>query len=743
MLSWRSIRRIGLLSTSSALAYALIVSTPAGSGGAPVTVGAPDVILTEDSPQAGPESPDAAPDAAPEQAPRVKVTQVDVPAVKPVTQKGAAKQGSAIGNLVAEFPATRMADFGLVGVTWEGTTSPGGLLVEVRTRSTGGWGNWQELHGEDSDDEGGRGGTEAMWVGNADGVAARVTSTTGEEPADLKIVTIDAGEDSATASNTATTAAGSTVSPAVYSAPGVVTGTATATQAAEGAPTYTAIPKMFSRSQWGASPGTTCDTPLTGKTTRGAVVHHTAGSNSYSQADSDNIVRAVQAYHVKGQKWCDIGYNFLVDKYGQIFEGRRGGVNLPVRAAHSGNAAVNTETTGVSLMGNFETANPSTAMKTAVVKLIGWRLGTNYLKAKGTYKLGGKTLNMISGHRNVVSTACPGKYAYAWLSATGGLRDRVTSYIPKHSSSIKTRAAQLGATKTGLVYAGEYPSGVGRKTRFANLDMTWHSVAGTHYVDGTIRTEFNRLGGESKVLGFPTSDTTASGLTGVAYSRFQAGIIYRIMQSNGTNKAFGLYAQIEDEYDRLSGPRGGLGVPISSITKSGSVQRANFKNGYITYDESTGKSAAIVGGKPVANSPGSLPSATADALKRLQPGRIVVLGGTGVVSAAVETQLAKFTSGGVSRRWGADRYATAAAVAGEVAATVETVFVAGGAAYADALAGAALAGRGNDPVLLTKPGSLPSATADAVTRLQPGRIVVLGGTGVVSAAVETQLAKFA
>ena len=126
---------------------------------------------------------------------------------------------------------------------------------------------------------------------------------------------------------------------------------------------------------------------------------------------------------MNSRDWCDIGYNFLIDKYGQIFEGRAGGIDKPVRGAHAGNGPVNEETMGVSLMGTFTSTSPTSAMKSATADLIAWRFSDYGIKAKGTYSLGGKTLNRIAGHRNVVSTECPGAKVYAWLSASGGLRD--------------------------------------------------------------------------------------------------------------------------------------------------------------------------------------------------------------------------------------------------------------------------------------------------------------------------------
>jgi SpoIID/LytB domain protein len=140
----------------------------------------------------------------------------------------------------------------------------------------------------------------------------------------------------------------------------------------------------------------------------------------------------------------------------------------------------------------------------------------------------------------------------------------------------------------------------------------------------------------------------------------------------------------------------------------------------------------------------SLPSATAAALTKLKPARIFVLGQTGAVSDKVKETLARYaTTGVVTRLGGADRYATAAQVAALYPAGLDTVYVASGEAFPDALAGAAAAAAGNAPVLLTKGASLPSDTVSALSRLQPRRIVVVGGEGAVTPAVVDQLKPYA
>jgi putative cell wall-binding protein len=134
-----------------------------------------------------------------------------------------------------------------------------------------------------------------------------------------------------------------------------------------------------------------------------------------------------------------------------------------------------------------------------------------------------------------------------------------------------------------------------------------------------------------------------------------------------------------------------------------------------------------------------IPTGTAAALSFLQPDQIVVLGGTGVVSEAVKAQLGNY-SPSVIRIAGASRYATAAAIsAATYTPGVEEVLIATGTNFPDALAGAAVAGKQGDPLLLVTPTSIPGPTATELIRLHPHRITILGGTGAVSAAVSNAL----
>ncbi|GAA4286912.1 hypothetical protein GCM10022262_12710 [Georgenia daeguensis] len=184
---------------------------------------------------------------------------------------------------------------------------------------------------------------------------------------------------------------------------------------------------------------------------------------------------------------------------------------------------------------------------------------------------------------------------------------------------------------------------------------------------------------------------------------------------------------------------------------SAAVSRANFSagepvvyvaNGQTSVDALSAAPVAGMQGAPVLlTQAGTLPGAVAQELKRLAPRRIVVLGGIGAVSSGVERQLASY-AGSVSRWSGADRYAVSAAVSkGTFSAGAPVVYVANGLTSVDALSAAPVAGMNGAPVLLTQPGALPTSVLAELRRLDPGRVVVLGGTGAVGTSVESQLAR--
>ncbi len=193
---------------------------------------------------------------------------------------------------------------------------------------------------------------------------------------------------------------------------------------------------------------------------------------------------------------------------------------------------------------------------------------------------------------------------------------------------------------------------------------------------------------------------------------------------------------------RLAGAnRYATSATLSAATFAPGVPAAVLATGSGYPDALAGASLAKrLGGPVLLVGRDAIPAAVAAELSRLRPGRIVVLGGTASISSAVATAAAGYTSGGVTRISGSDRYATASAVSAKTSSPgVATAYVATGLGFPDALAGAAVAARDGAPVLLVSRWSVPASTAAELTRLHPGRIVVLGGSAVVSDGVLTAL----
>jgi hypothetical protein len=185
-------------------------------------------------------------------------------------------------------------------------------------------------------------------------------------------------------------------------------------------------PLLIDRETWGANEAIRRAPPSYATALQFALVHHTAGTNSYTASQSAAIVRGIEIYHVKGNGWNDIGYNFLVDKYGQVFEGRYGGVDKPVIGAHA--EGFNTGSVGVAMLGTYGTSAPSAVARTALARLLAWRLDIAHVDPKSTltWVSGGNArfaagvpvfIRAVSGHRDTGFTSCPGAALYSQLDA--------------------------------------------------------------------------------------------------------------------------------------------------------------------------------------------------------------------------------------------------------------------------------------------------------------------------------------
>lgn len=316
-------------------------------------------------------------------------------------------------------------------------------------------------------------------------------------------------------------------------------------------------PAIISRAEWGADESLRCGSPQYDNGIRAAVVHHTAGSNDYSPLESAGIVKAIYTYHSKTLGWCDIAYNALVDKYGQVFEGSAGGLTKAVEAFHTG--GFNRNTWGVAMIGNFDDVPPTPIQLRTVGRLLGWRLGMDGVDPKGTVALesagshyttfaAGTIANLptIFTHRDVGNTDCPGNAAYALMDE---IRD-IASHFNDPPEEL------INALKGGAIYD--------------------HWLA---------------MGGMNSVLGAPTSpEDNAEG--NARFAEFAKGAMYWSPEIGPQPVTGAIY----DAWASLSYERGPLGLPTSAEIQEPLQITQNFQHGALNYERLTGNVTSVVDG---------------------------------------------------------------------------------------------------------------------------------------------------
>jgi hypothetical protein len=260
------------------------------------------------------------------------------------------------------------------------------------------------------------------------------------------------------------------------------------------APAIAHAPPVITRAQWGANELIKRGQPSYAGQVRFAVVHHTAGTNTYTRAQSAAIVRGIQLYHVQGNGWNDIGYNFLVDKYGQVFEGRFGGVERNVVGAHA--EGFNTGSAGVAVLGNYGGVALTTAASDALVRVLAWRLDVAHADPLSTFNWvsGGNAkfprgrnvaLRTIVGHRDVGFSECPGALVYRALD---DLARRVSQtglpklYEPVVSGRIGGPVRFTGRLSAAMPWAVTVTNGTGQTVASGSgsgiaVDWTWDATA--------------------------------------------------------------------------------------------------------------------------------------------------------------------------------------------------------------------------------------------------------------------------
>ena len=530
--------------------------------------------------------------------------------------------------------------FFVAGFTWTGGADlPDGVRIYLRVRENGSWSPWYLSEAADSGrDDRATPGTGEFVTGGADAIQASVVGSS--LPAGLKLALVPSrpqGEEVLGADDLTTTQAaptpviedasaaenqGTQVDPAAMTLPASpasvtrptaasVAAPATVPVVAPAATTANGLPvAVTTRAEWGANASYMSWDPEYARAGH-VVVHHTAGTNSYSAGQSASIVRGIYYYHAVVLDWGDIGYNFLVDKFGTVFEGRSGSVAAPAGRMSVGAHArgVNTGTMGISMMGDYSTVSPSDAQLSSVGKMAGW-----FLKRAGISDVtgwaglhvwtteryqAGSTISMprILGHRDVGYTTCPGNVGYSKLgairaiakaqgSSPQGGSSSASSTVPQdHPGAVALRGA-LGANGwIGAATSGVQASAKGGVfQRFERGVGYWSPATGAQFVGEPVLSAWGAYGYQTGSMGYPRS----GGVVGVGGSRhqiFEGGIAY---WRPGGRVSF-IHGSILNAWAAAGWERSWLGLPTSNetaSTKGGVFQR--FERGVGYWSPATG-----------------------------------------------------------------------------------------------------------------------------------------------------------
>ena len=253
-------------------------------------------------------------------------------------------------------------------------------------------------------------------------------------------------------------------------------------------------PAIVPRSGWKADESIRRASPSFASGVRLALVHHTAGANGYTAAQAPAIVKAIQLYHVKGNGWNDIGYNFLVDRFGTVYEGRYGGIERNVVGAHA--EGFNTGSVGVALLGEYSSLAVAAGARDALARLLAWRLDVAHVDAATTQSFisGGNArypaglpvfLRTVSGHRDTGFTDCPGTALYNLLTGLGASAAKIglpKLYAPTVTGTVPGQVrfrARLSAPMPWVVDVAD-SAGVTVASGFGatqDVDWSWDATA--------------------------------------------------------------------------------------------------------------------------------------------------------------------------------------------------------------------------------------------------------------------------
>ena len=424
-----------------------------------------------------------------------------------------------IGNLTTTLlPAQTVSPFTLVGLTWIGPVATG-TEFKVRVRESGVWSAWFELEygeyqgvGEDGTESvDARIGSDPLLTGLADGVEVIMENTSGIVPNQMKVTLVNSQvtkQDQSIGQQSIQMSAANT---------GLQSQTIAALAGASISPqgALVARPRIVSRAEWGADETWRNPVPRVGTTILAGIVHHTASTNNYTAEQAPAQMRNLYAYFTQSLNYADMGYHFLVDKYGTIYEGRSGcavgavdcdGPTIPVQGAHA--AGLNANTFGISVIGNFDVLEPENpaAIVESIASLMAWKIAPYGLdpnamasilstdtSGSSKYSAGETAITqVVSAHRDVGRTACPGRYLYPYMSE---IRARATTLLAPVIQSVSVTPTTIASDGTDLVtVSAVIPANSTWSVDIRNVgsDVSLKSVAGTQIVSGPITFVWDR-----------------------------------------------------------------------------------------------------------------------------------------------------------------------------------------------------------------------------------------------------------
>jgi hypothetical protein len=387
----------------------------------------------------------------------------------------------------------RSAD--LVGVGWRGSTAAG-VWLRFR-RSGGGWSRWASAgaHGHGPDGPSPSGGVvgDPVWTGGSTAVQLRATRAL--SGVRLHLVDVSGGvgaRRAALRSSPATAAALALATPILAAGPGQ--------------------PPIVARRAWARGMAPPRVAPEYGAV-RMAFVHHTENPNGYAPAEVPAMLRAIYAYHRFARGWNDIGYNFVIDRFGRTFEARAGGIDEPAVGAQAG--GYNLVSTGVAILGSFAETPISRAAREALARLLAWKLSLHGLPATGRVTVrvnpAGAAFSKfpanahvsfarISGHRDADSTDCPGNVLYGELPAIRA-RARRLAGRPTRATLVLLPATAPAPGAPGVTTA---PGGAG------TLGGTLEHLDGTPVAGAPIAVQARSVSAKGEVVGERTIAESAT-----------------------------------------------------------------------------------------------------------------------------------------------------------------------------------------------------------------------------------------